>query len=145
MHPSLWKSGTFQYVNSDLCSKLTIPQFLLSVTSIDIDDISGQIFLLRREQPSVVVLDYAGTVAATWNNTSIVTGHSIKTRRVGGRHGTLIVYVTDMDMACIRVYDENGNAQAPIGPNVGQGVVLGKVRYRYGYTISGRCKMITLI
>jgi hypothetical protein len=107
-------SGTFQYVSTSFLSQVT--QYLTNVTGTAIDPITGKVFMLRRTQPAIVILNADGFLARTRSDTEIVQGHSIEV--FVSNNGPASLWVTDVGGTCIRTFDTEGKALTVVGPEI---------------------------
>lgn len=108
------ESGTFQYVSTSFLSQAT--QYLTNVTATAIDPTTGKVYILRRTQPTIVILNADGSLAGFRSDTEIVQGHSIKV--FISNTGPSTLWVTDMGGTCIRTFNTEGEALSVIGPEI---------------------------
>ncbi|KAI5209251.1 hypothetical protein AUEXF2481DRAFT_27894 [Aureobasidium subglaciale EXF-2481] len=109
------ESGMLQYVATSFLSMAS--QYLTDVSATTIDSATGKVYMLRRTQPSLVILNDDGSLYRTRSDTNIVRGHSIKAFH--GTNDSSSLWVVDLDAACIRVFDAEGNSLTIIGPEIG--------------------------
>lgn len=109
------ESGVFQYVSTSVFSQIT--QYLTNVAATAIDPASSQIYMLRRVEPALVILNPDGSLSSTRSDTNIIQGHSIKVFS-GINGGPSSLWVTDMAASCIRIFDTTGNTLSTLGPDI---------------------------
>ncbi|KAI4760906.1 hypothetical protein E4T52_07036 [Aureobasidium sp. EXF-3400] len=108
------ESGTFQYVSTAFLSQAI--QYLTQVTATAVDPTTGKVYILRRTQPAIVILNADGSLAGTRSDTKIIQGHSIKVFVTD--NGSASLWVTDIDGTCIRTFNTEGEALSVIGPEI---------------------------
>jgi len=121
------QSGPFQYVDNNLLEQAAQASFLSEVSSMAVDPVTQIVYILRRLDPVVVILNGQGNIIDQWTSakTGIKAGHSIKLRRSGSDR-QLSVWVVDMTASCILIFSPTGQIETRLGPQIGK-ITLGKV------------------
>jgi hypothetical protein len=91
------------------------------------DSMTENVYILRRLDPVVVILDGQGNIIGQWTSaqTGIQAGHSIKLKW-SGSVPQLSVWVVDLAASCISIFSPTGQIIDRLGPQIGN-ITFGKV------------------